>query len=743
MAALSAASGLDERPPNLTCVAPERPQLDVNIVVERAFPNLKFDYVLDYEQPPEDGSHWFVAERRGLVYRIPNDETITIADASVVLDITSHFASTDTFLQWGINSIAFHRNFASNGELFIAYNTRANLEAPIMSYVSRFKSVDGGQSFRADTEEVLLSIEQEGPVHHVGNIAFGPDGFLYIGSGDGGRRPPPQNVNDLRGKILRIDVDSGLPYGIPPDNPFATGGGRPEIYAWGLRNPWRFSFDRDTGELWAGDVGDKGQEEIDLVTLSGNYGWPIMEGSNCFTPPVDCDTDGLIEPVFDYPHTEGVAVIGGYVYRGSLLEELEGVYIFGDNSTKNVRALVFDRSGNATQKVIGDIGQKPASFVEDNNGELYAMNTVQGRLFRLVPNTSGGPREDTFPKLLSDTGCVDPSDPTQPALGLIPYKVNTELWSDGALKRRWMALPEGSQIQIGPNGDWDFPIGTVLIKEFTDAGVPFETRLLVRHNDGGWAGYSYEWNDDRTDAELLQTGKTKQINDDLIWTFPSPSQCLQCHTSAAGDTLGLENIQLNGDFTYPSTGRTANQLSTLNSIGMFQGGLLVSPEDLHALSGVSDTSKPATLRARSYLHTNCSFCHRPDGPATTTFDFRYNIAVNELGVCNALPQHGDLGVPDARLLYPGHPSKSIISLRMHALDLNRMPPLATMMVDSVATSVIDSWLSAADVCDLFPDSDGDGTTDNLDNCPNSSNANQADEDGNGIGDACESSHLDF
>ena len=742
-------AGLDERPSNLTCIAPERPQRDASIVAERAFPRLEFDsMILDYKQPPQDGSRWFAADRGGLIYSIPNDETIKIADVSVVLDITDHFvAAIDDFLQWGINSIAFHPDFANNGELYVAYNTRARPDNPVVSYVSRFTSVDGGQSFDVDTEEVLLSIQHEGTVHNVGTVVFGPDGFLYIGSGDGGRNKKAQNVNELRGKVLRIDVDSGSPYGIPPDNPFATGGGRPEIYAWGFRSPWRFSFDRATGELWLGDVGKDSWEEIDIVTLGGNYGWNIMEGTHCYTPPVGCDKDGLIEPVFDYSHEDGAAVIGGYVYRGNLMNDLQGVYIFGDSSTRTIRALIPDQLGNFTQETIGNIAGRPISFTQDNNGEVYAIISLRGRLFRLSPATPSGPREDTFPRLLSETGCVDPSDPKQIAPGVIPYAVNSQLWSDGALKRRWMALPDGSQIQIGPDGDWDLPIGTVLIKEFSDAGVPFETRLLIRHDDGGWEGYSYEWNDDRTDAELLSSGKIKQISNDLIWIFPSRAQCVQCHTSAAGDSLGLENIQLNGEFTYPSTGRTANQLVTLEHIGLFQGGLPARPEALQALSDISDASTPTTLRSRSYLHANCSFCHRLGGPAPATLDFRYQLAINDLRACNELPQNGDLGVSDARLLHPGDISKSIISLRMRALDSNRMPPLATMVVDTTAAAAIDNWISSVEVCNLFPDSDGDGTTDNLDNCPNTSNANQADEDGNGIGDACQLapavSDLDF
>lgn len=732
--------GIDERPSNLTCIAPERPAFDAAITVERPFPNLDFPgfNVLDYKQLPGDNSHWFVVDRSGLLYRIlADDPTITFADAEVVLDITDHFSPAVTSLQWGINSIAFHPQFASNGKVYMIYNTKASDTDPVVSWVSSFTSTDGGQSFDPASEQILLSLVQFGTVHPMGNLVFGPDGYLYIGSGDGTSRVLAQDLNDLHGKLLRIDVDNGSPYAIPPDNPYAGGGGAPEVYAVGFRNPWRFTFDRDTGELWLGDVGASDWEEIDLVVKGGNYGWSVMEGDSCFDPPIGCDTDGLIPPVLAYPHTEGTAVIGGYVYRGGLMEDFQGIYIFADRLTTDIRALIYDSFGNLSWEVVGNATQKAGSLTEDNDGELYIVVPFKGQLLRLIPDTSPGTGDDTFPQLLSETGCLDPADPTQPLPGVIPYTVNAALWSDGATKRRWMALPDGEQIQIGPDGDWHFPIGSVLIKEFSSQGQPFETRLFIRHSDGGWAGYSYEWNDARTDAELLPAGKTKQINSDLTWTFPSPAQCLQCHEAAAGDTLGPENMQLNGDFFYPSSGLTANQLLTLDHIGLFRGGLPAGPGDLQALSDIADLTRPVALRARSYLHANCSFCHRPGGSAPAQEDFRYSVSIDAMNSCNLPPEHDDFGLPSALLLSPGDPSQSIISLRMHALDSRRMPPVGTGIVDSEAVSVIDAWISAADVCDWYPDTDTDGTTDNLDNCTSSSNASQRDSDSDGYGNRCD------
>lgn len=731
--------GIDQRPSNLTCIAPERPAFDAAITAERVYPNLDFpaNTVFDFEQLPGDSSHWFATSREGLLYRIPtNDLTITFADIEVVLDITNHFSPVVKSLQWGINSIAFHPKFASNGKVYMIYNTQASDTDPVVSHVSMFISADGGQSFDPASEQILMSLEQSGAIHTMGNLAFGPDGFLYIGSGDGGSNVRAQNLNDLHGKLLRIDVDKGSPYAIPPDNPYAGGGGAAEIYAVGFRSPWRFSFDRETGELWLGDVGDQAWEEINLVVKGGNYGWAVVEGNSCATNQTGCDPDGFIPPVLAYPHTDGFSVIGGYVYRGNLIADFQGVYIFSDPMTRDIRALIYDSFGNLSWKVVGD-STKIVSLTEDNDGELYMVGIHRGRFVRLIPDTSSTTGANTFPQLLSETGCFDPADPTQSLPGVIPYTVNATLWSDGATKRRWMALPDGEQIQIGADGDWHFPVGSVLIKEFSSKGRPFETRLFIRHSDGDWAGYSYEWNDAGTDAKLLPAGKTKQINTDLTWTFPSPAQCLQCHTTTAGDTLGPENTQLNGDFHYPSSGLTANQLLTLDHIGLLQGGLPTAPADLQALSDISDLTRPVTLRARSYLHANCSFCHRPGGLTPAQEDFRYSVSIDAMNSCNLPPLLDDFGLLDALLLYPGNPSKSIISLRMHALDGKRMPPIGTDIVDTVAASVIDAWISAPDVCDFFPDTDGDGTTDNLDNCTAVSNASQRDSDGDGYGNRCD------
>ncbi len=510
-------------------------------------------------------------------------------DATTVLDISDR-------VEWqrrsgGLLGMTFHPGFASNGHLFLRYLGAGD---PWATYVSRFSSDDGGATFDPASEQVLIIRHQRTPRHVAGHMAFGPDGYLYLGLRDGSQSADVQNPGNLYGVMLRLDVDRGTPYAIPPDNPFASGGGRPEIYARGFRNPWRWSFDRATGDLWVGDVGATSQEEVNRVERGGNYGWPIREGAQCRRS--SCNATGLIDPIVAYGRDDGQAVIGGYVYRGMMLSDLQGVYLYGDVGQERIWGLFYDRVGQPAPQVlserVGDVDGMRA-FAEDHNGELYVL--LFDAIYRLVPGTLN-PVATRFPQTLSATGCVDPRDPTQPAPGLISYDVNVPLWSDGASKQRWLALPPDTTVHIGPDGDWDFPIGTVLVKAFAFAGRLIETRLLVRHDDGGWAGYTYEWNEAQTEATLLAGGKTRMLAGQ-IYTIPSRAQCLQCHTAAAGHALGLETAQMNRAFAYASTGRTANQLVTFAHIGLFDAPLPASPAALPALPRTSDPNQPGALRA--------------------------------------------------------------------------------------------------------------------------------------------------
>lgn len=730
--------GLDSRPANLTCLAPDRPPTTLDVTAQRVFEDLPLDGTkpISMQQPPGDPSRWFLASRLGGIYSFANVDTVNTLQNVVDLTDRMQFTSPGDSQQDGIVGIALHPQFPASPYLFVGYNAKPSPADTIFSYVSRFTSTDGGQTFDEATETSVLTFEQlPGAAHHLDGLKFGPDGYLYISLGDGGNSAFSQDLTDIRGSVLRLDIDQGMPYTIPSDNPLVGTGNSEEIYAWGLRNPWRFTFDSVTGDLWLGDVGANTWEEINLVNSGDNFGWRIMEGNFCDASNPQCDMTGLELPVLAIEHPDANAIIGGYVYRGSEIPALYGTYVFGDSTKSEVRAMFFEQ-GQTTWETIATTPFPISSFAEGLDGEVYFLRHGWARIHKLVQtptSESGG----AFPGLLSETGCFDPLDPTKPASGLIPFTVNTALWSDGADKLRWMALPDGTTIDITPDGDFDFPIGTVLIKNFSFDAVPVETRLFVRHDDGGWAGYSYDWNDQLTDAVLLPGGKVEQVTPEITWTFPDRNQCLQCHTNVAGFSIGPEILQLNGKFLYPSTQVEANQLATLDHIGMFSTALPDQPSNLPALVPLAAGSAPVERKARSYLHANCSGCHQPGGPPPSAADFRFSNQIEEMNVCNAAPSNGDLGVPGATLLSPGNPANSIISLRLHALDGNRMPPLGTAVVDTDGTGVIDAWISQTDVCDIYADTDGDSVRDNVDNCQITANPDQADNDMDGSGDVCD------
>jgi len=320
--------------------------------------------------------------------------------------------------------------------------------------------------------------------------------------------------------------------------------------------------------------------------------------------------------------------------------------------------------------------------------------------------------------LLSATGCVDPTDPKRPAATLIPYGVSTPLWSDAAAKGRYFALPDATTIDVKDctrepdscmpveqggtyedEGDWTFPIGTVFMKTFAFGEKLVETRLLVRAGEFDFWGYSYQWRDDQTDADLLASNidgydaEVQGPSGTQTWHFPSRQQCLQCHTTPAGVFLGPETSQLNADFTYPN-GVTGNQLDTLEHVGLFTA----APARRPAYPNPTDTNTALAERARSYLQANCAMCHRP-GSNFTGFDARFSLPFAEMNLCNAAPEKGDLGVMGALRITPGDPATSLVSLRMHRRDaMTQMPQIGTNIVDQAGVGVIDEWITSLTGC---------------------------------------------
>lgn len=674
----SAASRFDTRPSNTTCradvLAPGR------IRLEPAFQG--YEHPLRMIDRPDRGL-LYVGEMAG---RLKVLERAT-GKVTTALDLDGKLKKTGESLM----GVALH---PTKPYVYLTVEREPDAttpkDMPARGEIIRFTSNDGGKTFDPTTETLILRIDRPFGLHPPGTLEFGPDGFLYIGVGESAATTP-YVPDKLLGSILRIDVDGAAPYAIPPDNPYANGGGRPEIFAGGFRNPWRFTFDRATGEIWEGDVGQDTYEEINKVEKGKNYGWPTLEGNTCIFPPTNCDRTGLAPPVFVYPHSEGGSVTGGYVYRGKLLPDLVGKYIYADFTVGHVRML--EGTGESARAVfLNPGGPKPliSSFGEDADGELYALGWDDGILYKLVPGANDA--APTFPALLSQTGCVDPKDPKVMAPGVVPYGVNVELWSDGADKRRFVAIPDGTTIKVEADGDMTIPRGSVVLKEFAVDGRRIETRLIRLHTGGEWTAATYEWNDAQTDAVLLETAKNKVLPNGQTWPFPSPVQCFVCHKKAAGTTLGLETLQLNRDFAY-APGQSTNQLGTLSDIGYLDRKL--DPAAFPRLPELTGTA-PAAERARAYLHANCAMCHREDGGTGAVMEFRFDRPFAAIKGCTP---SGFPGADNVKILSPGDPSRSSIYLRMTSRDLFPMPPLGSRKVDDLGTRVVADWIRSLTTCE--------------------------------------------
>jgi uncharacterized repeat protein (TIGR03806 family) len=695
-----ATSGLDARLSNTTCLAPNEPVVSTSIALTRVFPNLSFASPVLMIQAPADATKWYVVEQGGVVRTFANDNNTSTS--SVFIDLTSTVVDGG---EAGLLGMAFDPNFATTGRVYLSYTAGPSGGSGVLqSRISRF-TMNGGV---LGNEEVLLRIQQPFTNHNGGNIAFGPDGLLYAGFGDGGSGGDPdgngQKRSTLLGKMIRIDVNGNGAYTIPADNPFvgagtarcqagSTSAGNicQEIYAYGFRNPWRWSFDKtaSTPDLWVGDVGQGNWEEVDRVDRGGNYGWNTREGAHCYNATTCATTANgapLIDPVAEYDHTLGVSITGGYVYRGSAIPSLAGRYVFADFGSGRIFGLTSDGSGKFQRSELLHPSVAVSSFGQGNDGELYVVN-YNGTLHKIVPGSGG--TSSGIKTQLSQTGCFDAANPTQPIAALIPYAPNAPFWSDGASKQRWIALPDGKTIDVDSAGDFVFPKGTVLVKNFTLDNNLIETRLFMSYADtGNWAGYTYRWNSSHTDATLVTGGLTANINGQ-DWIYPSEAQCLQCHTEAVGRSLGLETQQLNSSFTYPSTTRTANQLDTLQAIGAFT----TVPTKLTAMPDPADATAAVGDRARAYLHTNCSQCHRPNGGTPSNLDLRYTTAIGSTNACNANPASGDLGVSGARIIAPGDSTHSVLYLRMNRRDANQMPPVGSLEVDADGAALLQQWIN--------------------------------------------------
>lgn len=748
----SAASyALKSRPaagPFLNGAMPEiAPAISGNWSAVVAFPHLLFTNSVGVAPVP-NSDELCVWEREGRIWSFKNSPDAT--EKKLVLDLHNQCQGWDDS---GLLGIAFAPGFATNHFLYVYYtwvkpggvtgdaNTRPNPTLPNTYHdrLSRFTLDTNGVAI-PDSETALIDLTDQTVWHHGGGMFFHPkDGFLYLTIGDNSVSDNDQIINkSLYSGVLRIDVDcrggnishpirrqplngQTANYYIPNDNPFVgQGDALEEFFCIGLRSPHRMTYDPATGRIFIGDVGESAREEVDVIEPGEkglNFQWPYCEGK---LGQMKLPCIGISRgPVLDYAHSDGRAIIGGYVYRGAkFAHDLGGRYIFGDNVYRVVWAM--DETTTPVKKTLLCVmpkGNGPnsgsdytglSSFGEDANGEIYfcQMSSIGGYIYTLA---RGGPPPPSkpMPKLLSQTGVYTNLKRLRPASFLIPYGVNSPLWSDGAVKSRWMALPKNTLIHFNQAGEWQFPEGTVFVKTFqlpvddTDPSVlrRLETRLLVRDTNGYVYGASYKWRSDGSDADLVDAGMTEDISIKTAegtrvqhWFYPGRQDCLTCHTPAAGGVLGVKTRQLNGNFTYRN-GVTDNQLREWNHLGLFD--TMINEQEIPRLTklvAITNTSASLDMRVRSYFDANCSQCHRPGG-AEAFFDMRLDTPLKKQGIING-PVANPLGISGAKIVVPDDPYKSILLHRISTLGELQMPPLARNVNDTNAIPVVSQWINS-------------------------------------------------
>lgn len=747
--------GLTRRPaigPFLNGLLPEvAPTISGNWSAVSAFPNLVFTNSVGLTAVPGT-DELCVREREGRVWSFKNSPSTT--DKKLVLDISNQCQGWDDS---GLLGIAFHPGFATNRFMFVYYTWVApgtvtgsptlrpvpNLSDTYHDRLERYTLDTNGVAI-PDSVKIFVDLTNQTVWHHGGGIFFHPtNGFLYWTDGDNSVSDNAQTITkSLYSGVFRVDVDcrsgdvSHAPprqpvggftanYFIPNDNPFVGQSNvLEEFFCLGLRSPHRMTIDPPTGKIFIGDVGESSREEIDVIEPGEsalNFQWNQCEGNlGKMTEPF---TGISRRPVLDYPHDEGRAVIGGYVYRGrEFAHDLGGKYIFGDNVMRTVWAL--DDTATPVKKTLLCVmpkGDGPnagtdytglSSFGTDAGGEIYfcQMSSIGGRIYKLQ---RGGPPPPAkvMPKLLSETGVFADLTKLSPANFLIPYGVNSPLWSDGAAKARWFTLPTNTVIGFSATGEWTFPAGSVFVKHFdlpVDDTNPkilrrLETRLLVRDTNGYVYGATYKWRADHSDADLVTTGVTEPIEIKTAtgtrtqnWFYPGRQDCLTCHTVVSGGVLGLNTRQLNGSFKYPN-GVTDNQLHALGQLGLFDAAFEDRKISRYSkLAHITNNAAAPELRVRSYLDANCSLCHRPGGVGAF-FDARFDTPLKKQNLINGpvANQLGILGVHQgAKVIVPGDTNKSILLRRISLTGENQMPPLGKNVVDEKAVAVIGKWIAS-------------------------------------------------
>ncbi|WP_179353850.1 PQQ-dependent sugar dehydrogenase [Winogradskyella vidalii] len=610
--------------------------------------------------------------------------------------------------------------------------------------LERFEVGSNAMTINPNSRTIIMKNRMYGTGHRGGGLEFGDDGFLYLSIGDQTSWSKAQDItNDIDGGVIRIDVDkdstkshapirkkptdgfadeiTGEEYWIPNDNPFLSpdGSNFEEYYSVGLRNPHRMTKDATTGTFYIGDVGLDSNEEINVLNSGGkNFGWPLWEGNDAGPGCVPQLLDNMAHeaPLVAFPATEANSITGGFVYRGTEMPEYIGKYIcadFGDGDemwSVNTTTGAYELIGNFTPGGIISFGQDSANEIyllpEGNNTPIYKMKSASADY-------------SLFPQTLSATNIFTDMTTLEVANGIVPYDLVESFWSDGALKRRWMAIPndgthnsDAEQIEYSENGDWIFPIGSVLIKHFdlpvddTDSSITkkIETRLSIMGSDGNFYYLTYNWNEAQTDAVLQEVGLDEPVTiategggtRTQTWHFPSNTDCKTCHNNVVSGALGLKARYLNSDYDYTENGTTttANQLVTLSHLGILDETIVdTDTPNILTSKSIYDTNATLDEKARSYLDLNCAYCHRPETGNRANFDLRLFNSLEATNILNAgiLSPLGNYA--DEKIIYPGDSLRSILYHRMNSIDPTvMMPTLSKNVIDQDAVDLIGLWI---------------------------------------------------
>ncbi len=701
--------------------SPEPPRAFVS---EQILPQLPLREALELATVP-GSDRLIVVERRG---RLATFSPIgSAAAADELIDLLSLHANLSNAY-----GVVLHPLFRENRQIFVCYALRDGLEDG--TRVSRF-TLTSLDPLRADpgSEEIILTFRAGG--HNGANLRFGPDGYLYISTGDAGPAAPPdlyntgQDTSDLLSSILRIDVDRrdpGRNYRVPPDNPWASpapaaGNGspgpsgpvtRPEIWAYGLRNPWKMSFDRATGNLWCGDVGWELWEMVHLIRRGGNYGWSAYEAGQPIKPQLANPLAPISAPIVAHGHAEAASITGGFVYHGKQFPELTDAYVYGDFATGKIWALWHDGAKITRHEEIADTPHSVVTFGETDDGELYYLHYgTPTTVHRLVRNPQPAPAD--FPRTLSATGLFADVPRQQPAAGVYPFTISSPMWNDGATASRWVALRGTSKVttavtvkrdeksnEIKANYATKWPTDAVLARTLTlgqlaptpaERTKPIETQLL--HYDGAnWNGYSYRWNEAGTDAELvpaegaevaLRAAADAQALGPAIrsyqWRFHSRADCLRCHNSRTPGPLAFSPTQL--------AGGGAQQPVELIDRG------LVDANFFEQTRLVAESSVGPAASARAVLTANCAHCHTAHAGGAVSIFLNPDLLTGQMNVVGVEPSQGGLGLKEPKIIAPGDPWNSVLVARMAKLGTGHMPLIGAHEVDVAGLKVIEDWIA--------------------------------------------------